>query len=179
MAQITVLIGSPRKNGNTEMLADAFIKGAEEAGNGVTKICLAGRKVNGCLGCDYCMKNGGKCAQRDDMQQIYEELYRTDVVVLATPIYCYAISAQLKALMDRFYATIAKPLPVTSAALLVAYGDESPHEADVAVAHFHALLKGAGWQNGGVVTAAGVLAKGDIIGHNSLKLAEALGKNIR
>ena len=178
MSRITVLVGSPRKGGNTERLADAFIEGAEQAGNGVVKIHLGECRVNGCLGCDSCMKNGGKCVQDDDMQAVYEALYDSDVVVLATPIYCYATSAQLKAVMDRFYATITRPFPIGSAALLAVYGDESPSEADVAIAHYRALLRGTGWRDLGIVTASGVLHKGDIAGHASLRLAEELGKSL-
>lgn len=179
MSKITVLVGSPRKNGNTEILADAFIKGAEQAGNKVTKIRLSERKVNGCIGCDYCTKNDGKCVQKDDMRAIYDALYDTNVVVLATPIYCYGITAQLKAVIDRFYAALTRPFPATSAVFLAVYADESSSEADMAIAHYRTLVsRGMRLEDRGVVTAGGVFEKGDIVGHESLARAEELGRSI-
>ncbi len=179
MSKITVLVGSPRKNGNTEILADAFIKGAEQAGNEVTKIRLSERKVNGCIGCDYCTKNDGKCVQKDDMQAIYDTLYETDVIVLATPIYYFGITAQLKAVIDRFYPSLTKPFPATSAVFLTVYGDTSSTEADMAIAHYRTIVsRGLGLKDGGVVTANGVLGRGDIANHKSLAEAEELGRSI-
>lgn len=64
---VLVLVGSPRKHGNTDRLADAFIRGTQEAGHQVEKINLRDRTVNGCLGCGACQRNGGTCVQKDDM----------------------------------------------------------------------------------------------------------------
>lgn len=180
MSRITVLVGSPRKGGNTEMLADAFIKGAEQAGHEIVKIHLRERKVNGCFGCDYCTKNDGKCVQKDDMQSIYDELYHTDILVLATPIYYFGITAQLKTVIDRFYPSLTKPFSATSAVFLVTYGDESSTEADMAIAHYRTIVsRGLGLKDLGVVTASGVLDRGDIAGHESLAQAEELGRRIQ
>ena len=180
MPRITVLVGSPRKDGNTEMLADAFLKGAREAGNEISKIHLKGLKVNGCLGCEYCTKNDGKCVQKDDMQAIYDELRNTDIVVLATPIYYFGITAQLKAVIDRFYPSLTKPFSAHSSLFLVTYGDESATEADMAIAHYKTIIsRGMGWQDCGVVKASGVFERGDIAGHRSLSEAEELGKAIK
>jgi len=104
---VLILQGSPRKNGNTGILCDEFMHGAEEAGNTVEKIDVASLKINGCLGCNGCQRNGGTCVQKDDMTEIYGEILSADVVVLASPIYYYTWTAQLKAVIDRTYALLS------------------------------------------------------------------------
>ena len=79
---VLVLMGSPRKRGNTDRLSDELIRGAQEAGHQVEKIYLKDRKINGCLGCGACQRNGGPCVQKDDMGDIYEKWLAADVVVL-------------------------------------------------------------------------------------------------
>ena len=91
--RILVLVGSPRRRGNTDCLADAFIRGAQEAGHETEKIYLKDKKVSGCLGCGACQRNGGSCVQKDDMQEIYEKWLAADAVVLASPVYFYTWSS--------------------------------------------------------------------------------------
>ena len=103
--KILILNGSPRKTGNTVALTAEFKKGAEEAGNVVTEFFLAGMNINGCKGC-FC---GGKnpdspCVQKDDMDKIYPVYREADVIVLATPLYYWTISGQLKTAFDRLFA---------------------------------------------------------------------------
>lgn len=178
MANITVLVGSPRKDGNTEMLSDAFIKSAETAGHTVQKIHIGGKKIGGCLGCDYCMGHGGECIQKDDMQSIYEAMKITDMLILASPLYYWGFTAQIKAVIDRFYASITKPFPIKTAALLMTCGAETPQECDAAVTYYRALIKGVKWEDKGVVIAEKVMNKGDIKGHPALEAAAALGKKL-
>ena len=107
MSNILILMGSPRKNGNTSILCDEFASGAEEAGHRVEKINVADKTIKGCLGCNGCQRNGGKCIQKDDMSELYEKILSADVVVLASPIYYYTWAAQLKAVIDRTYALLS------------------------------------------------------------------------
>ena len=102
--RILVLAGSPRRHGNTDCLADEFIQGAQEAGHETEKIYLKDKKINGCLGCGACQQNGGSCVQKDDMQEIYEKWLAADAVVLASPVYFYTWSAQMKTVLDRTLA---------------------------------------------------------------------------
>ena len=99
---ILILAGSPRKGGNTELLAEAFAKGAAEHHH-VEIVSVRDYKVNPCLGCNACFKTDGICAQNDDMAIIYEKMSRADMLVIASPVYFYGISAQLKAVIDRFH----------------------------------------------------------------------------
>lgn len=178
MSNVVAIIGSPRKRGNTDRLADAFIRGAIQSGNTVTRFHLADYKVNGCLGCDYCTRNHGKCIQEDAMQPIYAALYQADTVVLATPLYYFGISSQLKAVIDRFYASIAAPFKVSAGILLLTYGRDNKHEADMAIAHYRAIMRGMGWRNKGVAIADHVFQVGDIAGHSALLQAENLGRSV-
>ena len=106
MKKILILEGSPRKNGNTGILSGQFAKGAEQAGGCVEKIRVAEKKVSGCLGCGACEKNGGACIQKDDMEEIRAKMLAADSIVLASPIYFYSMTAQMKAVIDRTYAFI-------------------------------------------------------------------------
>lgn len=103
MSKVLVIVGSPRESGNTAELANAFAEGAKSAGHEVNVYSLAKYKVNGCRGCDACMRTG-RCVQNDDMSNlIFDKLVECDVVVLATPIYCYMCTALLKAFVERTY----------------------------------------------------------------------------
>ena len=103
MKHIVILSGSPRKNGNTNLLCRQFQQGAEEAGHSVRFIPLAEKRIGFCRACDVCMRNGGACIQKDDMENILCAFQQADVVVLATPVYFYGVIAQMKACIDRTY----------------------------------------------------------------------------
>lgn len=98
--KVLVLSGSPRKNGNSDMLCDAFIKGAENSGHLAEKILIQNKKISPCLACYGC-RNTHLCVQKDDMREILEKMVQADVIVLATPVYFYSLSGQLKTLIDR------------------------------------------------------------------------------
>lgn len=103
MKQVLILSSSPRKNGNSQALCEAFAKGAQESGNKVNLIRLAEKKIGFCRACDVCMRNGGFCIQQDDMAEILKLYQQADVIVLSTPVYFYGISAQMKTFIDRTY----------------------------------------------------------------------------
>lgn len=103
MKKIVVLLGSGRKNGNTEQLADAFIKGVEEAGHVAKKIRLSDTQINGCLGCNAC-RYGKPCVQKDDFNSIVPDLKACDMIVFASPLFFWTISARIKAVIERLYA---------------------------------------------------------------------------
>ena len=165
--KIVVLNGSPRANGNTKELVKAFVKGAESAGNTVQVFDLQKMNIHGCLGC--CM--GGKdeaspCVQKDDMALIYPAYREADVVVLASPMYYWGVSGQLKCAFDRLFA-VAECVPgyanpIKECALLMAA--EAGH---------------LGWKNRGIVYAGGNFAAGDILNKPAqLAEAEKLGTEI-
>lgn len=102
--KVLILSGSPRKNGNSDLLCDEFMRGALDNGNEVEKIRVAEKKINYCRACYYCSKNNGVCCINDDMADILQKMIDADVIVLASPVYFYSIDAQLKALIDRTVA---------------------------------------------------------------------------
>ena len=103
MKNVLIISSSPRKKGNTNALCEQFQKGAEAKGHHVDLVRIMEKKIGFCLACDSCMKNGGKCIQKDDMAAILDLYSKADVLVLATPVYFYGISAQLKTFIDRMY----------------------------------------------------------------------------
>ncbi|MDL2315583.1 flavodoxin family protein [Desulfovibrio sp. OttesenSCG-928-A18] len=101
MQKTTLIISSsPRKGGNSDLLCDEFAKGALEAGYATDKIYLQGQKIGFCMACYGC-KKGGVCVQKDDVAPILEKMASADVIVLATPVYYYSMTGQLKTLIDR------------------------------------------------------------------------------
>lgn len=98
--KVLIVSGSPRKNGNSDILCDQFIKGAEEKGNITEKIYLKDKKIEFCDACYACRKTQ-KCIKKDDMQEIIDKIIDADVIVLATPVYFYSMDGQMKTMIDR------------------------------------------------------------------------------
>lgn len=84
--KVLILSGSPRKEGNSDLLCDEFAKGAEEVGNEVEKIRVAEKNIGYCRAC-YACKNTGKCVIADDMAEVLQKMIDADVIVLASPVY--------------------------------------------------------------------------------------------
>lgn len=94
---------SPRKNGNTQTLVETALFGAAEKGAETRLVNLRGLKINGCMGCGKCKKDPGKCAQKDDLTPLLQDITTYNAVIMGTPVYWYHVSAQFKMLVDRFY----------------------------------------------------------------------------
>lgn len=103
MKNILIVSSSPRKKGNSQILCEQFQKGAEKKGHNVNLIRLIDLKIGFCRACDACMKNNGKCVLKDDMAEVLKLFQKADIIVLATPVYFYGISAQMKTFIDRTY----------------------------------------------------------------------------
>ena len=105
MKKILVVMGSPRKNGNSSTLAQNVIAGAKNAGGVVDSYCLHEMNIKPCDACEACRKNDSReCIIDDDMQELYPKLYEADALVIASPIYYFTVSAQTKLFIDRWYA---------------------------------------------------------------------------
>ncbi|NLZ45745.1 MAG: flavodoxin family protein [Clostridiales bacterium] len=121
---ILVLNGSPRPNGNTVAMINAFADGAKKVGNDVTVIDVCKKKIAGCLGCEYChTKGNGDCVQKDDMTEVYLALEKAEMLVLASPIYYWGFTGQLQSAINRMYA-VGKPKMLKKSALILS--SESP-----------------------------------------------------
>ena len=101
--KILVIKSSPHKKGSSNMLADQFIKGAEENGHEVETFDAGHADLHPCLGCDYC-GTAGPCCQQDDMEALKDMIRRADLIAFVTPLYYYGMSTQLKMVIDRFYS---------------------------------------------------------------------------
>lgn len=101
------IYGSPRKGGNTDQLLDKALEGAQSAGAEISKVYTRDLKMSGCIECGGCDKTG-KCVVDDDMQSVYPLWEEADVLFLASPIFFYGVTAQVKALIDRSQASWSK-----------------------------------------------------------------------
>ena len=179
--KIIVLNGSPRINGNTRTIINHFVKGAEESGNEVTVFDLGKMNINGCIGCWH----GGKdhnspCVQKDDMVQIYPKYKEADIVVLASPLYYWTISGQLKIAFDRLFAVAECDEhyrnPKKDAILLMAAEGNGFDESKY---WYERLMNHMRWNNLGEILIGGVTEPGDVEKkQDELKKAYDLGKSI-
>lgn len=101
--KIVVLTGSPHKEGTSNTLVDAFIKGAKQNKHEITRFDIPFLKIHPCIGCDHCGMNG-PCVWDDDMPVILDTILESDMIIFATPIYYFGFSAQIKSAIDRFYS---------------------------------------------------------------------------
>ena len=182
MKKIVILNGSPRRNGNTSALVKAFTQGAESAGNTVTEFFLDSMEIHGCRGCF-----GGHssqecpCVQKDDMSQIYPAVKESDVVVLATPLYYWNISGQIRTAIDRLFAleegdgNLLRGHERASALLMAAEGNGF----DDVLLYYNHLVEHLRWKNLGHVLAGGNGDIGDIEGKPEIQKACDLGKSIQ
>lgn len=175
--KVLVISTSPRKGGNSEVLADEFIRGAVDSGYDAEKICLYDKQINFCKGCLACQKTQ-KCVIRDDASEIIGKMVSADVIAFATPIYYYEMSGQMKTLLDRSNPLYSSDYAFRNIYLLASAADDDENAVEGAV---HGL---GGWiacfektHIAGVAFANGVNDVGDISGHSALKKAYELGKN--
>lgn len=180
MAKNILLVhASPRKQGNSDMLADWFERGATEAGNNVTRIDVGHAKIAGCMACEYCFAHDGECVQRDDMQEFYPLLREADVIVYATPMYFYNFPAQLRAFQDRMFCGVAKPFGIKQTALLLCFEDKDVTTCEPAVNSYRVAADYCKQENLGEVIVNNVYEKGAIEGNPGLQAAYDLGKSIQ
>lgn len=153
--KIIVLFGSPNKNGSTNILVENFVRGAEEAGHSCKVIDVCHADVHPCTGCIACGYEG-PCVQKDDVETIRQELLSSDMVVFATPLYYYGMTAQLKTVVDRFcaYNSSLNNRRLKSALLTVAWNaDDWTFEA--LVSHYKTLVRYINFEDRGMVLGYG------------------------
>ena len=175
--KIVVLNGSPRKNGNTSALVREFTRGAREAGHTVTEFFLDKMDIHGCKGCF-----GGHssqecpCVQKDDMRKIYPAVRECDVIVLATPLYYWNMSGQIRTAIDRLFAreegdgNLLRGHGRACALLMAAEG----HGFEDVLLYYEHLMEHLKWKDLGHVLAGG----GGVEGKPELEQAYGLGRSI-
>lgn len=173
--RVLIISSSSRRNGNSDQLAEAFKKGAVSAGNQVEKIFLANKNIGYCRGCNFCKHNDGKCAFKDDMEEILNSMLLADVIVLASPVYYYNINAQMKTLIDRTYARFME-LKNKEMYYILSCADDTHECIDEAVHALHGFsvcLPGS--KEMGTVYGCGLPSHGDVEGKPVLEEAFRMG----
>lgn len=174
--KIVVLNGSPRRHGNTDIMTEAFQKSAEQKQHTVEILHIADKKITGCRDCKYCYAHDGACAIQDDMQQVRAALEDADMVVFASPIYWFDISAQLKTVIDRLYACGSIGFHFHKTALLL--NAAADHVFDAAIAQYKAMTAYLKWEDMGIITIPHMEEKGSMQHAPLLKQVQALGASL-
>lgn len=162
--KIVVVTGSPRKNGNSFAMTDAFIKAAEGKGHTVTRFDAALSRVGGCRACETCFKTGKACSFDDDFNTIAPAILEADAVVFTMPVYWYSIPAQIKGVIDRLFSFVVggKDIAGKECAVIACCEEDDMSVMDgvrVPLERSAALMK---WTMVGEVLVPGVLNVGDI-----------------
>ncbi|MDR0310923.1 MAG: flavodoxin family protein [Acidobacteriota bacterium] len=176
--KVLILSGSPRKGGNSDTLCDQFLLGAADAGNEAEKIFIRDKNIKYCLACGTCYAKKEACVHHDDMTGIIEKMINADVIVMATPAYFYAMSGQMKVLIDRTIARFLEIRDKDMYFILTAHNDEKASAERVMEGFkgYMACLPGA--KEKGVVYGLGVFDAGEIKTHPAMQEAYETGKSV-
>ncbi len=178
--KILVITGSPRKNGNSLAMTEAFIKAAEAKGHAVVRFDAAEMKIGGCHACETCFKTGKACSFDDDFNLIAPEILEADAIVFTMPVYWYSIPSQIKGVIDRIYSLVVGGKDITGkeCALIACCEEEDMSVLDgvrIPMERTAALNK---WKMVGEVLIPGVLNVGDIDKTDGCKQAAELADKI-
>lgn len=176
--KITVITGSPRKNGNTMAMVEAFIKAAEAKGHEVVRFDAAMMHIGGCHACMTCYKTGKACSFDDDFNLIAPHILDAGAVVYAMPVYWYSIPAQIKGVIDRVFSMVVggKQIAGKKMGLICCCEEHDIKVMDgvkVPMERTAALLQ---WEIAGEVLVPGVLNEGDIEKTDGYAQAAALAE---
>lgn len=163
--KVVILNSSPRKNGNSDILAGAVARGVRDNGGTAIKFDLARMNINPCRGCYACqMGHGNPCVHRDEMKQIYGAILDADAVVLATPLYWQQMNGIMKNVVDRMFALSGRINKEIDTALIVSGATPGGHAYDKIDAYFREAFAGPevlNWNVVDVIKAGGLVEKGD------------------
>lgn len=174
---VLILSASPRKGGNSDLLCDQFLLGAEEAGNQVEKIFVRDKKIAYCTGCGTCFANK-KCSIKDDMPEILDKMIAADVIVMATPVYFYTMNGQLKTLIDRTCALYTE-INDKDFYFIVAAADTNVEAMERTLEGFRGFTSCLERPNEkGVIYGTGAWNIGDIKGSKAIEQAYEMGKAV-
>lgn len=176
--KVLILSGSPRKGGNSDLLCDAFMRGAQESGNEVEKVFLRDKKIGYCMACYYCRDTGKGCAIKDDMAEILDKMLAVDVIVMASPVYFYSIDAQLKTVIDR---TVAKWRDIKNKEFyyIVTAAEDSSHATKCTVECMRGLAECLdGSKEMGIIYGTGAYEAGAIQNTPHMEEAYQMGRKI-
>lgn len=175
--KVLVISASPRKSGNSDLLCDSLIQGATQAGHKIEKVFLADKKISYCTGCGVC-NSTQVCVQQDDMSSLLDSMLAAEVIVMATPIYFYAMNGQLKTFIDRCCTKYTKMLNKEFYFIMTA-ADEHSSSVERTMEGFRGFMDCLGGaQEKGVLYATQVWQKGDVKDTQFVEQAYKMGKSI-
>jgi len=177
--KVLVLSSSPRKGGNSDLLCDQFMMGAQDGGHLAEKIFLKDKKINYCTGCGTCLNGKKRCPQKDDMADILDKMIAADVIVMATPVYFYTMNAQMKTLIDRVCSRYTE-VKGKEFYFIVAAADSSKKAMERTLEGFRAFtscLSRA--KEKGIIYGTGAWNVGEIKGEPAMKVAYESGKAVK
>lgn len=178
--KVTVLTGSPRRRGTSFLLADEFIRGVREQGAEVFRFDAAFKRVTACSGCDHCGLGSSPCVYRDDMFEVNPHLLSSNLIVFCTPLYYFGFSAQLKLVIDRFYAINSQfHNGGRKAVLLATAWNNDSWTMSALTNHYRTLVRYMGWEDIGSVLATGCGTRSDIEASEFPQQAYELGRNVK
>lgn len=178
MSKVVILIGSPRKGGNTETLAKAFAEAARTH-HEVEILSVADLKVAPCIGCNTCFtREGNACFRHDDMDKVYASLATADILVIASPVYFYGISSQLKAIIDRLHTPLRNTFHIKQACILLCGAANLPELFEAILKQYELALKFFDIEDLGHILVRSVKEKGDIQKTSAITEAQNLGERI-
>lgn len=175
---ILILEGSAQLSGSSHMLSEAAARGAREAGHRVERIETARAAIHPCTGCVHCGYEG-PCVQKDDMERIRPQILGADMLIFATPLYYYGMSAQLKTLIDWFCAfnSSIQRKRMQSALIAAAWNSDS-WTFDALVAHYRTLVRYLNFRDRGMVLGRGCGMPAMTSRSDFLRRAYELGRSL-
>ena len=178
--KILILTGGARHGGNSEKMADAFMKGAKAAGHEVVRYDAGFKNIKGCIFCETCYKLGdNKACSHDEVFNELAPYYEwADSLVIVTPLYWYTYPAQIKAALDKYYALMVakRPQPIREVYLITCGAGKEDYKYDAIINTHELIAKDRNWENRGVYHVNGVFQKGDIE-QSELDELENIGRN--
>ena len=178
MSKVIVLVGSVRRDGNTELLAKSFADGVCRD-HEVELISVADYHIHPCIGCNHCYTNENNyCVKNDDMEKIYEKLMQADTVVIASPVYFYGISAQLKTMIDRLHTPMRNRFPIKQLGLILVGAATLPDLFDPIIMQYRMICRFFHLEAIGIVLVSGAKEKGDVSHGDGLERAYELGQKL-
>lgn len=153
--KVTLVTGSPRRRGTSFLLADEFMRGLEERKIDAFRFDAAFKRVTACSGCDRCGLGSSPCVYRDDMFELNPHFLESELIVLCTPLYYFGFSAQLKLVIDRFYAINNQFHHGRRAVLLATAWNSNDWTFNALVAHYKTLCRYMDWEDAGMVLGYG------------------------
>lgn len=176
--RVLILSGSPRRGGNSDLLCDEFMRGALESGNIVEKIFIRDKNIGYCNACAYCLEHDGKCIIDDAMGGIVENIKAADVIVLSSPVYFFAVDAQLKTVIDRLECCY-EDIPNKEFYYIMTAQENDEHTWIGTIMCFRGLLECmVDPVEKGYICAGGLWESGKVIGTPYMQQAYEMGKGI-